>query len=86
MDLAPLAACLLVRIDAHPTADAETLGRSRGANTVQVRSALADLRERGLIAEASNDRRQRNHQWHDPATAGVVGAGCASVEHQLPRR
>ena len=73
VELSPLAACLLVRIDAHPTADAESLGRSRGggANTVQVRTALADLRERGLITEASSDRRQR--RW------SVTSQGCATL-------
>ncbi|HEY7235583.1 MAG TPA: MDR family MFS transporter [Gemmatimonadaceae bacterium] len=78
VDLAPRAACLLVRIDAHPMADPETLGGSRGANVVQVRSALADLRERGLITEASSDRRLR--RW------SVTSEGCATLSKIVAAR
>jgi DNA-binding MarR family transcriptional regulator len=55
VDLKPLAASLLVRLDAHPDADAEVLGRARGAGVEETRAALAELRDRGLITQETGD-------------------------------
>ncbi|HZI43107.1 MAG TPA: MFS transporter [Gemmatimonadaceae bacterium] len=60
VDLGPLAASLLVRIDGDPNADAESLGRRRGDEPEQVGAAIGELRGRGLIAESMGDRRR---QW-----------------------
>lgn len=54
VDLTPLAAWLLVRIDEHPGVPVAALGRARGT-AEEVTAALDALRTRGLVAERSND-------------------------------
>jgi EmrB/QacA subfamily drug resistance transporter len=49
VDLEPIAASLLVRLDENPSADPEVLGRDRGASPDEVRRAMTDLQARGLI-------------------------------------
>ena len=56
VDLAPLQASLLVRIDRDPAADVVALGKERGAVAEEVDLAVADLQSRGLIGEMSLDR------------------------------
>src|SRR3954471_9959355 len=51
VDLTPIAASLLVRLDTDPGAHPETLGRERGASPDEVHAAMADLQRRGLIVE-----------------------------------
>lgn len=51
VDLTPIAASLLVRLDTDPAANPEALGRERGASPDEVRGAMADLQDRGLIVE-----------------------------------
>ena len=51
VDLTPIAASLLVRLDVDPAANPETLGRARGAGTEEVRAAMVDLQRRALIVE-----------------------------------
>ena len=55
VDLTPIAASLLVRLDADPGADPEALGRERGTGPDEVRSAMTDLQRRGLIVEDRAD-------------------------------
>ena len=55
VDLSPIAASLLVRLDSHPGADPESLGMARGAGPDEVRRAVAELRDRGLIAQEAGD-------------------------------
>jgi DNA-binding MarR family transcriptional regulator len=51
VDIGPVAASLLVRLDLHPGESPETLGRARGFGGDEVRSAMADLKGRGLVVE-----------------------------------
>ena len=51
VDLTPIAASLLVRLDTDPAANPETLGRERGAPPDEVHAAMGDLQRRGLIVE-----------------------------------
>ena len=51
VDLTPIAASLLVRLDTNPAANPETLGRERGALPDEVHAAMGDLQRRGLIVE-----------------------------------
>jgi DNA-binding MarR family transcriptional regulator len=57
VELTPTAASLLVRLDQNPGAQPEALGRARGIGPDEVRSAMADLRGRGLIIEEPGDGR-----------------------------
>jgi DNA-binding MarR family transcriptional regulator len=54
VDLSPLAAWLLVRIDEHPGVPLATLGRTR-ATTSEMTGALTELRAKGLVIERSHD-------------------------------
>ena len=78
LDLAPLAASLLVRIDRFPERDVESLGRERGAGPEAVSTAVADLRSRGLIHEVSGDG--RGAQW------ALTGAGCDTLNRLVAAR
>jgi DNA-binding MarR family transcriptional regulator len=71
VDLAPLAASLLVRIDRYPETDVESLGKERGAGPEEVRIAVADLRSRGLIQEISG--KGRAARW------GLTATGCDTL-------
>jgi DNA-binding MarR family transcriptional regulator len=51
VDLSPVAASLLVRIDTQPGVPPETLGKARGIGAEDVRAAIAELRDRGLVVE-----------------------------------
>jgi DNA-binding MarR family transcriptional regulator len=53
VDLSPVAARLLVRLDEHPGAPPSTLGARADAS--QIGAGIAELRERGLIADRSGD-------------------------------
>jgi DNA-binding MarR family transcriptional regulator len=77
VDLAPLAASLLVRIDADRNADAESLGRRRGDEPEQIRAALGELRGRGLIVEVAGDRRA---QWQ------LTPTGCETLAKLVAAR
>jgi DNA-binding MarR family transcriptional regulator len=55
VDLAPLAASLLVRLEMQPHATPEILGRGRNASPDEVRAAIGELRDRGLIVEDAGD-------------------------------
>ena len=68
VDLSPIAASLLVRLDQHPGAAPEALGRARGAGPEDVRAALGDLRSRGLIVQETGDGKAG--QWT------LTRAGC----------
>jgi EmrB/QacA subfamily drug resistance transporter len=78
VDLAPLAALLLVRIDRYPSADVESLGTERGAGPEQVGTAVAELRSRGLIQEISGDGR--------PAHWGLTATGCDTLNKLVAAR
>jgi hypothetical protein len=54
VELTPLAAWLLVQRERTPETTSESLGRARGIPAERVRSALADLREAGLIGPGAN--------------------------------
>lgn len=70
VDLSPLAAWLLVRIDEHPGVPVAALGRTR-ASPVELTKALDDLRSRGLVDERSNDG--GNPGWE------LTRAGCETL-------
>jgi len=55
VDLTPIAASLLVRLDTNPGASPEVLGRERGAAPDEVHAAMADLARRGLVVEDRAD-------------------------------
>jgi EmrB/QacA subfamily drug resistance transporter len=50
VDLAPAAAWLLVRLDEDPRLDPHALGRANQVDTAVMDAALAELRDRGLVA------------------------------------
>jgi EmrB/QacA subfamily drug resistance transporter len=54
VELTPLAAWLLVQRERTPETTPESLGRARGIPVERVRSALADLREAGLVGPGAN--------------------------------
>lgn len=55
VDLTPLAASLLVRLEMQPHASPDMLGRARNASPDEVRASLSELRGRGLIMEDAGD-------------------------------
>jgi EmrB/QacA subfamily drug resistance transporter len=78
VDLDPVAASLLVRLDAQPDADPEALGRSRGISVDEVRAAIAELRGRGLIIEATGDG--RHARWE------LTQTGCDTLNRLVVAR
>jgi EmrB/QacA subfamily drug resistance transporter len=78
VDLAPLAASLLVRIERYPETDVESLGKERGAGPEEVRIAVADLRSRGLIQEIQSDGR--------PPRWGLSPTGCDTLNKLVAAR
>src|SRR5438105_5012 len=78
VDISPLAATLLVRLETHPETDAESLGKSRGAAPEQVRAAVAELSDRGLITETSGGR--RGARWN------LTAAGCDTLNKLVAAR
>jgi len=57
-DLTPLAAVLLVRLDGDPTAYPDEIGRARGASPNEVRAAVCELQQRGLLVAGGTGGRQ----------------------------
>ena len=55
VDLTPIAATLLVRLDADPASNPEALGSERGAGPDEVHAAMVDLERRGFIVEDRAD-------------------------------
>lgn len=78
VDLEPLEASLLVRIDRYPDADVQTLGKERGAGPEEVSVAMTDLRSRGLIVERPGDG--RTPRWE------LTFAGCATLNKLVAAR
>jgi EmrB/QacA subfamily drug resistance transporter len=78
VDLSPIAASLLVRLDTDPAADPEALGRERGAGPDEVRAAMADLQGRGLIVEERADGAAA--RWC------LTRAGCAMLTKLVAAR
>jgi EmrB/QacA subfamily drug resistance transporter len=78
VDLSPLAASLLVRINRDPEADAESLGRRRGDAPEQVRAAITELRHRGLMIEDCGDGRAP--RWR------LTPAGCDTLTKLVEAR
>jgi EmrB/QacA subfamily drug resistance transporter len=78
VDLTPIAASLLVRLDADPAANPEALGRERGAGPDEVHAAMADLERRGLLV----------HDRADGAAArwSLTRAGCAVLTKLVAAR
>ena len=77
VDLSPVAASLLVRLDANPGTSPEALGRERGVGTDEVAAALADLQRGRLIAE---DRENGTARWC------LTRAGCAVLTKLIAAR
>jgi EmrB/QacA subfamily drug resistance transporter len=63
VDLSPVAASLLVRIDSQPGVPPETLGRARGIGAEDVRAAIAELRDRGLIVAEGQGANGAHRAW-----------------------
>ena len=78
VDLTPIAASLLVRLDADPAASPEALGKERGAGPDEVHAAMADLERRGLLVEDRVDG-ARAH-WC------LTRAGCAVLTKLVAAR
>jgi hypothetical protein len=72
VELTPLAAWLLVQRERTPETTAESLGRARGIPAERVRSALADLREAGLIGPGPNPT--------------LTASGCAVLDRLVTAR
>ena len=58
VDLTPLAAVLLVRLDAEPTLYPDDVGRARGETPNEVRAAVHELQQKGLLVCGGRDGRQ----------------------------
>jgi EmrB/QacA subfamily drug resistance transporter len=73
VDLSPAAAWLLVRIDEDPRVDPHALARARQVDPPVVDAALAELRDRGMVA---------------PGTRGLrpTEAGCAVLDRLVEAR
>jgi EmrB/QacA subfamily drug resistance transporter len=78
VDLTPIAASLLVRLDTDPGADPEALGRDRGAGPDEVRAAMTDLQSRGLIMEDRDDGAAA--RWR------LTRAGCVQLTKLVAAR
>ena len=78
VDLTPIAASLLVRLDTEPGANPEALGRERGAGPDEVHGAMADLAQRALIVEARADGAGK--RWC------LTKAGCAVLTKLVAAR
>jgi EmrB/QacA subfamily drug resistance transporter len=71
VDLMPVSAWLLMRIEEDPAADLVQLARRRGVPAERLEAGLGQLRERGLIAERPSDPLTR------PPRRELTAAGCA---------
>jgi DNA-binding MarR family transcriptional regulator len=78
VDLTPLAASLLVRLEAQPQASADALGRARGASADDVRAAIGELRDRGYIREHEGDG--AGHNW------ALTQPGCETLTKLVTAR
>ena len=78
VDLTPIAASLLVRLDTDPGANPEVLGRERGAGEDEVHAAMAALAQRGLIVEDRADGAGK--RWC------LTKAGCAVLTKLVAAR
>jgi EmrB/QacA subfamily drug resistance transporter len=72
VELSPLAASLLVRLDVEPGTPPETLGKARGATPEEMTAAIAELQGRGYIVEEaiSGDGKAGTRHWT------LTRAGC----------
>jgi DNA-binding MarR family transcriptional regulator len=78
VDLTPVAASLLVRIDSEPGVPPESLGRTRGFGADEVRVAVAELHDRGLIMEERSDGADR--RWT------LTRQGCETLTRLVAAR
>jgi DNA-binding MarR family transcriptional regulator len=78
VDLTPIAASLLVRLDADPAANPAALGSERGAGPDEVRAAMADLERRGLLLQDRVDG--AGARWR------LTRAGCAVLTKLVAAR
>jgi DNA-binding MarR family transcriptional regulator len=78
VDLSPIAASLLVRIDTNPGATPEALGRARGFRAEETRAAIEDLHRRGLIAEERENGKAS--RWR------LTKAGCVAMTKLVAAR
>jgi len=76
VDLTPLAAVLLVRLDAEPALYPDDVGRARGATPNEVRAAVHELEEKGFLLPGGPDGRQ----WK------LTSAGCETLTKLVDAR
>ena len=78
VDLSPVAAWLLIRLDQHPSLHPETLGRSRDVAPERMLAALAELRGRALITEHKENGRASRRD--------LTSAGCDALSKIVTAR
>jgi len=78
VELSPVAASLLVRIDTNPGETPEALGKARGFRAEETRAAIDDLGRRGLIVEERDDGTASH--WR------LTAAGCAAMTKLVAAR
>jgi EmrB/QacA subfamily drug resistance transporter len=76
--LTPVAASLLVRLEAHPHMSPDALGRARGASSDEVRAAIGELRDLGLIVQGTGDG--GGHGW------ALTVLGCEALTKLVSAR
>ena len=79
VDLEPLAAVLLLRIERAPHLDVESIGRVHGVPAERLNAALARLRARGLIEDAGAGGPESSRRRLTPA-------GCEVLERLVAAR
>jgi len=83
LDLSAAAAWLLVRLEKDPALDPDALARAYHVDGARVRTALADLYDRGLVVETTLADRQTIRRELTPAGGEVLGRLVAARRARL---